>query len=130
MQSLVRKLTILGVLIGAFIFLAAPLATRADECSMDAIAEANDCAYQFYNCIGSGGSLNQCDSLYRGCLNAASTHHAACLGNPQQLPVNDESRSQCYTTCYELCSPIENFAERNACYSPCDDFCDENCPKP
>jgi hypothetical protein len=130
MQRLVRKLTILGLLIGALIFLAAPQPTRADECGLDAISEASDCAYQFSICIGSGGSLQQCSSLYSGCLNAATNHHAACTGNPQPLPVNDDSLSICITTCNELCGPIENFAERTACYSPCSDYCRETFPKP
>jgi hypothetical protein len=139
MQRLVRKLTILGLLMGALIFLALPQPALADihECDANMFSTMADCGGLYFVCLeynrNNPGNPQDCDALMNACLGGAGTTLNECINasyvTPRPLPVINEARSQCNMTCQDMCSGIENLGERTECLNPCIEYCDETYPR-
>lgn len=140
-MRLVRKLMILGVLVGASLVLASPPPTQADywefwECSQQLFGGFGSCSSEHFVCLQNAGN-NQaarqaCDAAYATCLSGAQDDYYGCNGDPtpQPLPVIDEARSQCLQGCQTACSEHENPVDRFLCNWPCSQYCNETYPKP
>jgi hypothetical protein len=144
MQRLVRKLFILGVLIGSLIFLASPQSTRADiwgECDAEFIDNAVPacvdtavtCILYITPCTDPGWGSDCCIHEYNGCLDQGGLDHTACINatdpDPEPYPVIHHFLQWCLQGCHQGCDQLTDPGERFACYMPCSDACFANNPR-
>lgn len=138
MHRLIQRLVVLSVLVGALMYLTLPRIVRADihECDSALFNEIGYCGGLYFVCVENNfenPDPQDCDALMRACLAPAYGPFYTCISeafnNPRPLPVINEARSECFSTCQGLCSGIENLGERTECLNPCLDFCEDTYPR-